>query len=141
MEQITLRLPNDLLQELNDDADERGVSPSEHIRNVLRTRASRDALSERLEAREARIDQLEQQLRERSRVEEKIEDLPGKIRNVKSYQERRQRLLDQASFAERLKWKLTGGPAEPIDDDAQKRGTHDRLRTVWLRCPVIRGFC
>lgn len=94
MEQITLRLPNDLLQELNDDAAEHGVSRSEHIRNVLRTHENTDALRERLEAREARIDQLEQQLRERSRVEEKIEDLPDKIRDVESYQERRQRLLD-----------------------------------------------
>jgi archaellum component FlaC len=73
-------------------------------------------LKQRYEAREARIDQLEEQLRERSRVEEKIEDLPDKIRTVGTYQERRQRLLDEASLTERLKWKVTGVPVERLDD-------------------------
>jgi chromosome segregation ATPase len=73
-------------------------------------------LRNRYEAREDRIEDLEAQLRERSRVEDKIEDLPDKIRSVGTYQERRQRLLDQASLTERVKWKITGVPVQQLDD-------------------------
>jgi len=74
-------------------------------------------LRKRYEAREDRIEDLEGQLRERSRVEEKIEDLPDKIRSTGTYQERRQRLLDQASLTERVKWKITGVPVDRLEDD------------------------
>jgi len=33
-----------------------------------------------------------------------------------SYAERRQRAIDRASLADRLKWKVTGVPAERIDE-------------------------
>jgi Arc/MetJ-type ribon-helix-helix transcriptional regulator len=69
-------------------------------------------LEERLDSRENRIDELEAQLARRSQLEEKVEALPDKIRDRESYQERRQRMLDQASFAQRLKWKVTGVPVE-----------------------------
>lgn len=74
---------------------------------------------ERLESREDRIDDLEEQLRERSRVEEKIEDLPDKIRDRETYSERRQRLLDEASLAQRVKWKVTGVPVEAIAGEGE----------------------
>jgi predicted RNase H-like nuclease (RuvC/YqgF family) len=73
-----------------------------------------------LESREDRIEQLEEQLTRRSQIESEIEDvaetvddLPAKIRGVETYSERRQRKLDQASLAQRLKWKVTG---VPVDD-------------------------
>ena len=69
----------------------------------------------RYEAREDWIDDLERQLRERSRVEDKIEDLPDKLRDVESYTERRQRKLDPAGLVTRLRWKVTGVPVEEID--------------------------
>lgn len=116
MDQITLRLDDDLKTELEKEADERGVSRSEHIRDVLASRRDTERLQERLEAREDRIEDLEEQLRERSRVEEKIEDLPDKIRSADTYQERRQRLLDRAGLGQRLKWKVTGVPVDEIDD-------------------------
>lgn len=62
--------------------------------------------------RQNRVDELETQLSERSRVEEKIEELPDKIRDVGTYQERRQRMLDRASLAQRLRWKVTGVPVD-----------------------------
>jgi len=56
MEQITLRIPLRLKAELEREAAERGVSRSEHMRNVLGQRADVDELRDRLEQREARID-------------------------------------------------------------------------------------
>ena len=72
-------------------------------------------LRTRLKSREERIGELETQLSRRSQLEDKIEDLPDKIRDREGYQERRQRLIDQASLAQRLKWKMTG---VPVDKDS-----------------------
>jgi predicted RNase H-like nuclease (RuvC/YqgF family) len=69
-------------------------------------------LRQRYAAREDRVEELESQLRKRSQIEDKIEDLPDKIRGAESYTERRQRKLDRASLPQRLKWKLTGVPVE-----------------------------
>jgi metal-responsive CopG/Arc/MetJ family transcriptional regulator len=75
MEQITLRVPIELKKELDGDADERGVSRSEYVREVLRTRRDTERLREQLESREARIDELEEQLAKRSQIESKIDTL------------------------------------------------------------------
>ena len=77
-----------------------------------------DELHTRYEAREDRVEQLEEQLARRSQLEEKVEDLPDKIRGRESYQERRQRMLDQASITTRLKWKVTGVPV--ADDETNE---------------------
>jgi len=76
-----------------------------------------------LEAREDRIEELEAQLRQRSNIEDDIEDvaetvddLPAKIRGVETYSERRRRKLDRASLTQRLKWKVTG---VPVDDEQE----------------------
>lgn len=94
-------------------------SMSEVMRNCITAHKEQNQLEEeierlrdRLESREDRIDELESQLRKRSNIEDKIEDLPDKIRDADSYTERRQQKLDQASIAQRLKWKVTGVPVD-----------------------------
>ena len=79
MQQITVRLPDDLLDELETEAEDAGVSRSEHVRDVLGTRENTDDLRERLEAKEARIQELEQQLARRSEVEEKVDVLAKRV--------------------------------------------------------------
>ena len=51
------------------------MSRSEHVRNVLEKREEVSELRDRLDLREQRIDDLEEQLRRRSQVEEKIDTL------------------------------------------------------------------
>lgn len=79
MEQITLRVPDELREELDGDADERGVSRSEYVRDVLRTRRDTEQLRDRLDSREARIDELEEQLARRSQIEEKVDVLAARV--------------------------------------------------------------
>ncbi|ERG92132.1 MAG: hypothetical protein J07HQW1_02167, partial [Haloquadratum walsbyi J07HQW1] len=67
------------------------------------------------ERKQDRIDELEEQLTERSQIEEKIENLPDRIRGDRSYQDRRQRKLDEGSVTQRLVWKLTGVPVDQTD--------------------------
>ncbi|GAB7089738.1 hypothetical protein JCM18237_00090 [Halorubrum luteum] len=114
--QVAVRIPLRQKAELEAEAAERGASRSEYIRSILAERHQVAELEERVERKQARIDELETQLTERSRVEEKIEALPDKIREGQTYQERRQRMLDQASVAERLKWKVTGVPVDRDGD-------------------------
>lgn len=114
--QVAVRIPLRQKAELEREAEERGVSRSEYMREILSERHRVAELEERLGNREDRIDELEAQLASRSQIEEKIENLPDKIRDERTYQERRQRLLDQASLTERLKWKVTGVPVDDADD-------------------------
>ncbi len=87
MRNVTVRLREELIDRL-DEADERGVSRSEYIRDILDERhrveeleAEVDRLQDRLDARERRITELEGQLARRSDVEEKINDLPDELRD------------------------------------------------------------
>jgi predicted nucleic acid-binding Zn-ribbon protein len=117
--QVAVRIPLRQKAELESEAAERGVSRSEYMRSILDARHRVGELEERVERKQDRIDELEAQLTERSRVEEKIKNLPEKIQDEESYRERRQRRLDQASLAQRLKWKVTGVPV----DEAQESET------------------
>lgn len=112
MEPLTIRVPADLRESLDDEADEHDVSVSEHVRHLIEQGREYDDLRDRLDAREDRIEELEDQLRKRSNIEDKIEDLPDKIRDTDTYTERRQRKLDRASLPTRLKWKVTGVPVD-----------------------------
>jgi len=87
--QTTIRLTETLLEEIDKEADERNLSRSEYLREILQERHRADELADtveqlrsQLEDREQRISDLEQQLRRRSQLEEKVEDLPDKIRAV-----------------------------------------------------------
>lgn len=79
MEQITLRLPETMIGELEEEADEKGVSRSEHIRDVIDSRRDTDELRERIKSRENRIKELEEQLSRRSEIEEKVDLLANRV--------------------------------------------------------------
>jgi predicted DNA-binding protein len=115
--QVAVRLPLRQKAELEAEAAERGVSRSEYVRGILDDRHRIDELADRVQRKQDRIDELEGQLTERSRVEEKIETLPDRIRGEMSYRERRQRMLDQASLTERIKWRVTGVPVDELEED------------------------
>lgn len=117
MEPITIRIHTDTKQSLEDEAAEYNISVSEYVRRLIEKGREYDKLQDRLDAREDRINELETQLSRRSQIEEKVEALPDQIRDVSSYAERRQRLLDQATLTQRMKWKITGVPIEKVTDE------------------------
>ena len=82
MRNVTVRLRDETVDDLDDEADEQDVSRSEYIREILDDRHKVEQLTEeverlqeRLESRENRIDELEEQLARRSQVEEKVDTL------------------------------------------------------------------
>lgn len=129
MQKVTVSLTDRHLSEL--DAQERldnAESRSAAVRHIIDeyARLQRECedlhteyerLADRLETREERIDELEEQLARRSQLEQKIESLPEKVRETESYQDRRQRALDTAGPLTRLKWRVTGVPSDAVDPD------------------------
>jgi metal-responsive CopG/Arc/MetJ family transcriptional regulator len=116
MKQITVRVPEDLLDDLEAEAEAADVSRSEYVRDVLRTREDTERLRERLESREDRIDELESQLAKRNQIEEKVDVLAKRVEESQlTYAEKRQRMIDRASVAERLRWRVTGVPVDEYD--------------------------
>jgi predicted transcriptional regulator len=82
MRSLTVRVPEELIDDLDEEADEHDSSRSEYIRQILgerheteELRAEVQQLQERLETREDRIDTLEKQLSRRSEIEEKVDTL------------------------------------------------------------------
>jgi metal-responsive CopG/Arc/MetJ family transcriptional regulator len=104
MDQITLRLPEDALESLEDEATDADVSRSEHLRDVLTSHIEHDeeeSHPERVRELEARIDELEQET-ERLRREKRLileqrtehNELIEYVEHERSLQERREDRLD-----------------------------------------------
>jgi len=77
--QVSVRIPLRQKVELETEAAEQGVSRSEYIRSILDERDRAEELAERLEIREQRIDELEEQLAKRSQIEEKVDVLARRV--------------------------------------------------------------
>lgn len=98
------------LREILDEYDEVHTECEE-----LRTEC--EELRTRLEARETRVDDLEEQLARRSQIEEKVDVLAERVEESQlTYAEKRQRMIDRASLAERLRWRVTGVPVDEYDE-------------------------
>jgi len=85
--QTTIRLEEELVDDLDEEAEDAGISRSEHIRQILQERRESEILQdrldttlERLESREERIRELEEQLAKRSQLESKVEDVALEVR-------------------------------------------------------------
>jgi hypothetical protein len=126
---ITVRIDDDhdaLLKEVSQEGGEYD-SKSAAVRDFIQAGGERgefreeiDELRERLDAREHRIEELEEQLACRSQLEE-VAALPDKIRERETYNERRRRLLDEASLTQRLKWRVVGVPVEAIEEERREK--------------------
>lgn len=108
MERLTIRVPEELLEEIEDRASADGVSQSEAARQLLRRgteydriRDERDRLERQLSAVNARQDDV-------SELVEYVEEQ----REAERYRDQRRRRLDEANILRRWKWKVTGIPVE-----------------------------
>jgi Arc/MetJ-type ribon-helix-helix transcriptional regulator len=98
------------LREILDEYEEVHTE-CEHLRTEC------EELRTRLAAREDRVDDLEEQLARRSQIEEKVDVLAERVEESQlTYAEKRQRMIDRASLAERLRWRVTGVPVGEYDD-------------------------
>lgn len=97
MQQITLRIREDTLEALEEEAEERGVSRSEHIRDILDSRDDVEDLQT----------EVERLRREKRQILEQREEATELVRYVEDELERRER-RDTAPVWTRARWWLLG---------------------------------
>ena len=97
MQQITLRIREDTLEALDEEAEERGVSRSEHIRDILDSRDDVEDLRT----------EVERLRREKRQILEQREEATELVRYVEDELERRER-RDTAPVWTRARWWLLG---------------------------------
>lgn len=81
MDPLTIRIQESTKESLECEAGEYGVSVSEYVRELIQKGREYDDLQQRLESREERIEELEEQLARRSQVEEKVDTLAKRVEN------------------------------------------------------------
>lgn len=79
MKPLTIRVREDTKESLESEASEYDVSVSEYVRELLAKGREYDDLQERLDSREDRISELEEQLAKRSQIEEKVDTLAKQV--------------------------------------------------------------
>lgn len=107
MAQITLRIDDELLDTLDAEADDHGVSRSQYIRDTLESRHRRDEL-----AREN--DRLRRQLRATNARQNDVSDLAEYVRDEQAIQQRREERRNAPAWR-RAKWWLFGTPEYDAD--------------------------
>ncbi|RBI60045.1 hypothetical protein DMJ13_20425 [halophilic archaeon] len=131
MKQTALRLPEDLIQTLDEEAQEEGVSRSEYMRNILESRHEshvnhneyvpkneyndlvneRDTLEQRSEELRTEIDRLKNEKRQILQQREEHTELVEYVEQEKSLvekREQRRKEREEAGIVTRLKWGLFG---------------------------------
>lgn len=122
MTSISLRLNDEILESIDEEAKEKRVSRSEYIRDTLEARhesdvlrADLDELQTEYETLKTKYDELQRQLAAVNSRQDDVTELVEFVeeqRDLTRYQERRQRQLDKANILTRWKWKVTGVPVE-----------------------------
>lgn len=115
MQQITVRLDEDTIESLEDEANERGESRSEYLRDVIASRHEVDELRTEVENMrgeheqevkqlQAKVDDLQRQLMSANQRIDDVNELKEYIESEKSLSERKAK----AGVLTRAKWWFTG---------------------------------
>lgn len=100
MDPHTIRMPEDLLDELEEEAEERGVSRADYIRSLLRQRTEYDELRRENE-------RLRQQLQAVNSRQDDVGELVEYVEEERKIQQRREERRD-APIWRRAKWWVFG---------------------------------
>ena len=104
MPHLSLRVDEELLDELDAEAEERGVSRSDHIRNTLESR-------ERVEELERENQQLRNQLAAVNAHQEDVDELVEYVEEERALQREereRRRERERAPIWRRVRWAIFG---------------------------------
>lgn len=113
MKNVTVRLSEDYVKTLDDEADDLGLSRAEYIRDLIEKGREAKSTQRELEQTQAKVEDLRRQLQARNAREEDVAELVEYVeeqREAERYRDRRQRRLDEANILKRWKWKVTGIP-------------------------------
>ncbi|MFC6764025.1 ribbon-helix-helix protein, CopG family [Natrinema soli] len=122
MEPITLRLSTDTLDDVDNEAEEQGLSRAEYLREIVENRHEHEEIRSEYEAKlsgyEEKLSELEtevKRLRNEKRLileqREENTELVEYVETEKSLTERKA----QAGIVTRAKWLITGMPTEEAE--------------------------
>lgn len=115
MRNITLRLADETIEELEDEADEHGVSRSEYLRNLVATRHEhddvRDEHARRIEELERENERLHRERRQLLETREENTELVryAETKRLETQSAKRRR---EHNIIRRLWWSVAGEPAD-----------------------------
>lgn len=115
MESISTRIDDETAGRLEEIVEERGSSMSAVIRDLIDKGL-------RYEELKARHEDLQRQLAAVNSRQEDVTELVEYVqseRELTRYEERRQRLLDDANILKRWTWKVTGVPVDGDEDEGE----------------------
>jgi len=84
MEPLTIRVRGETKESLEEEADEYDVSVSEYVRELIEKGREYGELEDRLQSREERVKELEEQLARRSQIEERVDELAIEFREERA---------------------------------------------------------
>lgn len=122
MRNITLRLADETITELEDEADEYGVSRSEYLRNLIESRDEHDGNTdeyneriEQLERENERLHRERRQLLEQREENTELVRYAREQRSIEREREDRRRERESANILRKTWWVLAGRPTADSD--------------------------
>lgn len=107
MEQITCRLPTDVIQQLDDMADDRDISRSECLRELLDTQIHGDPMEEKYEESQKEVERLQTEVERLRRANRQILEMREENQQLKEYASNDVE-WHEAALLTRLKWYVYG---------------------------------
>jgi len=124
MEQITLRLPEDVLDAVEQEADEQGISRAEYLREVIRSRNESDADVSDLKAK---VSELEKDLKaERSEADRLSGKLEVKNETIEAKNEHIEAKNDHIESLESTIYEQQ----QAMNNAVAQRGVFGRIRSA-----------
>lgn len=111
MQNVTLRMDEDFVETLDAEADERDLSRSDYIRNILQSRDNANELQRKMDELQRKNDELRSQLQaanQRIDASNEIVEYVEEQREVEDKREKR----SHANVLRRGWWWLTGTPED-----------------------------
>lgn len=105
---VTFKLDPELVDDLDDEADEAGVSRSEYLRNIIESRHDTDELEAEIEDLENRIEDLRNQLASANTRIDAANEIVEYVEEERTVERHRR----HAGLLTRAKWWVTGMPAD-----------------------------
>lgn len=111
MRPISIKVDETVIEELDAEADERDLTRSQYLRNIIEERHETERITEKYEAEidqlESRIDELQAQLRTVNRENEDVKELVAYVEEERQLQRDRKERRD-APVWKRAKWWVFG---------------------------------
>lgn len=127
MQPTTIRLPDEVLTEVDDEAKDRGLSRSDYIRELIENRHDyarlQDDYEDQLRDYEETIERLQNEKRLILEQREEHTDLVEYVEEERSMQRRREdreQRRAEAGVLTRAKWWLTGMPEDDGGDNERR---------------------